>query len=153
MPSQAHARRQCPQCGYEIPSNDELRPDAFFRPWHVVHGRAAVKSYVASLGREAHEWLLSLYVDGEYQLLAVDTIARGDVAGCPVPVWRLMERAHALKAAGFILVHNHPSGDPRPSDPDRRATARLAYLSKELEIPLIDHLIIAGDGMMSVTGP
>lgn len=148
MAGQAQA---CPQCGYITSSNDDIAPDAFFRPWHVMHGRAAVKAYVASLGGEAHEWLLALYVDAQYQLLAVDTVARGDVGSCPLPLWKLMERGHTLPAAAFILVHNHPSGDPRPSSSDLRTTARLAYLSKELDIPLIDHLIIAGDKMMSVS--
>jgi DNA repair protein RadC len=135
-----------------IPSNDDdIAPDTFFRPWHVVHGRSAVKAYVASLGCESHEWLLALYVDAEYQLLAVDTVARGDVGSCALPVWKLLERGHRLPAAAFILVHNHPSGDPRPSWSDINTTNRLAHVSRELGIPLIDHLIIAGTGMMSVT--
>jgi DNA repair protein RadC len=141
---------QCPQCGYIAQSNDELTPDAFFRPWHVVHGRAGVKAYVESLGEEAHEWLLALYVDAGLQLLAVDTVARGDVAGCDVPFWKLINRGHELKAAGFILVHNHPSGDPTPSHSDIRMTARLYHASRDLEMPLLAHLIIAGDEITQV---
>jgi DNA repair protein RadC len=138
---------QCPQCGYVTPQKNE--PD-FFRPWHVVHGRAAVKAYVASLGQEANEWLLALYVDEKFQLLAVDTVARGDVSGVDVPFWKLIDRGHALKAAGFILVHNHPSGDPAPSSTDIRVTRQLALVSRELDIPLLDHLIIAGDELRTV---
>jgi DNA repair protein RadC len=139
----------CPRCGY-VNANDDLPPDAFFRPWDLAHGRAAVKAYVESLGQEAQEWLLALYVDEHLQLLAVDTVARGDVASCPVPFWTLINRGRALKAAGFILVHNHPSGDPTPSWDDIQVTRRLAHVSHELDVPLLDHLIIAGDELREV---
>jgi DNA repair protein RadC len=144
------AQFRCPQCGYLAPSNDDLAPDAFFRPWHVLHGRLAVKSYVASLGRAAHEWLLALYVDVELQLLAVDTVAQGDVSSCDIPTWHLISRGKALGAAGFILVHNHPSGDARASQSDIQSTCRLAHVARELDVPLLDHLVIAGDDMTSV---
>jgi DNA repair protein RadC len=144
------ARWECPQCGYTTPSNDDVVPEAFFRPWHVVYGRQAVKAYVASLGEEAHEWLLALYVDEGYQLLAVDTVARGGVSNVEVPSWALIERAKALKARGFILVHNHPSGDARPSEMDIKATGTLAYVSYELDVPLLDHLIVAGDELRAI---
>lgn len=141
---------QCPQCGYAEPANNRLEPNAFFKPWNLAHGRAAVKAYVASLGQEAHEWLLALYVDGELNLLAVDTVARGGATECPVPFWKLLHRAHTVEAAGFILVHNHPSGDPTPSVADVRVTRRLAHVSHELDFPLLDHFIIAGDEMREI---
>jgi DNA repair protein RadC len=150
LSGQAAAQRQCPQCGYIERPDDDLAPDAFFRPWHVVHGRAAVHAYVASLGQEAHEWLLALYVDAQFQLLAVDTVARGDVSSCKVPFWRLINRGHQLKAAGYILVHNHPSGDPRPSQNDILVTRRLEDLSRDAEMHLLNHLIIACDAMWIV---
>jgi DNA repair protein RadC len=149
MSGNASPQLRCANCGF-YPSNHNLAPGAFFRPWHLLHGRMAVKAYVASLGAEAHEWLLALYVDAKFQLLAVETVAQGDVSSGDIPSWRLIDRAKALGAAGFILVHNHPSGDPTPSDSDIRATVRLAHVSKELDVPLIDHLIIAGDEIRSV---
>ena len=148
MTGPATARWQCPQCGYIQASNDDLAPNAFLRPWHV-RGRGSVKAYVESLGIEAREWLLALYVDPHLHLLAVDTIGRGDVGSCPVPFNRIVERAFQLKASAYILVHNHPSGDPKPSIADIKTTVRLARLSADLEIPLLDHLIIAGDQMIS----
>lgn len=140
---------QCPQCGYTVSdSSAPYRPN--FRPWHIIHGRAGVKAYVASLGHEAHEWLLALYVDESLQLLAVDTVARGDVQSCDVPFWKLIDRGHQLKAAGFVLVHNHPSGDVRASTDDIRVTCRLAHVSRELDMPLLGSHIIAGDEMSDI---
>jgi DNA repair protein RadC len=141
----------CPQCGYISPANDDIAPAAFFRPWHIIHGREGVRAYVASLGQEAHEWLLALYVDDQLRLLAVDTIARGDVDSCRVPFWKLIDRGHRLRAAGYILVHNHPSGDPRPSQNDVLITRRLEDLSRDAEMHLLNHFIIAGDDMWIIT--
>lgn len=150
MSGKASAQWRCPQCGFE-PSNDDVSSEALFRPWHV-RGRVAVKAYVATLGREVREWLLALYVDKDLQLLGVDTIARGGISGCPVNFARILCRGHAFGAAGFILVHNHPSGDPTPSESDIRTTVRLRHVSVEMDMPLIDHLVVAGDRMLSVGG-
>ena len=138
----------CRSCGYIDPANDTLTIPVV-RPWHIL-GRQAVKRYVASLGEETYEWLLALFVDDNYNLLAVDTVARGDVGSCPVPFSRILCFGHSLGASGYVLVHNHPSGDPRPSRDDIQATVRLARLSGDMEIHLLDHLIIAGDRMTSV---
>lgn len=141
---------ECPQCGHVIPPRNDVSPNTFFRPWNLRHGRAAVKAYVDSLGDETNEWLLALYVDGDLELLAVDTVARGHISGCEVPFWKLIDRGHALKAAGFILVHNHPSGNPTPSLNDIRVTRRLANVSRELDIPLLDHFVIAGGELREI---
>jgi DNA repair protein RadC len=117
-----------------------------------VRGSAQVKDYVESLGREATEWLLALYVDQSLQLLAVDTVGRGDVSTVHVSFARILCRGHALNAAGFILVHNHPSGNPKPSKADIQITGRLRRASAELEMPMLDHLIIGGDQIESVGG-
>lgn len=135
----------CLNCGNSLFDVPEI---PIRRPWHVL-GRVAVRSYVASLGHEVHEWLLALFVDSGYSLLAVDTIAKGGVSDVEVNFGRILFRGHQLGAAGFILVHNHPSGDPTPSQADIRITARLAHVSRDLDIPLIDHLIVAGDAMRS----
>jgi DNA repair protein RadC len=117
---------------------------------HPLLGRAAVKEYVLSLGTETHEWLLALYLNKNFRLIAFETVARGDESGFPVPKWHLINCAKALEAAGFVLVHNHPSGDPRPSPSDIKATRSLAQLSRDLDVPLLDHFIIAGDELRQV---
>ncbi|MDB6098792.1 MAG: radC [Gammaproteobacteria bacterium] len=151
MPGQASAGWRCPQCGYTEPSNDDLPPAALFHPWHL-RGRNSVKAYVETLGSEVREWLLALYVDDDLNLLAVDTVGRGDVGSVKVGLARILCRGHMLDATGFILVHNHPSGDPSPSPTDLQTTVRLRRTSEDMEMPLLDHLIIAGEEMVSVGG-
>jgi DNA repair protein RadC len=139
---------RCPNCGHEQAANESSEPD-FFRPWYI-RGRNSVRQYVESLGEEANEWLLALYVDEYFQLLAVDTVGRGDVGSCGVSFRKIFKRGHALNAHGFLLVHNHPSGDPTPSRSDIEVTKRLHVTARNIEMPLIDHLIIGGDRMYSV---
>ena len=53
-------------------------------------------------------------------------------------------------ASAFVLVHNHPSGDPTPSAEDLRFTERVAEAAEILGTPLVDHLIVAGDRYRSL---
>jgi len=63
-----------------------------------------------------------------------------------VYVRKVIERALAHKASGFILAHNHPSGDPTPSDHDRELTQAVKAAAAAVGIRFLDHLII-GDAV------
>jgi len=58
---------------------------------------------------------------------------------------------HAIRerAASVIFVHNHPSGDPTPSKDDKNLTRHLAETGSMLDIPVIDHIVIATEGYVS----
>jgi DNA repair protein RadC len=64
----------------------------------------------------------------------------------PREVFRL---AITESAASIILMHNHPSGNPEPSDEDRKITRQLIEASKIIDIKVLDHIIIAGDSFTS----
>jgi DNA repair protein RadC len=53
-------------------------------------------------------------------------------------------------AAGIIVVHNHPSGDPTPSAEDRAVTRQLVAAGRLLDLPVYDHVIVAGDRWVSL---
>lgn len=112
--------------------------------------RQAVLAYSRSLADEAREWLIAFYVNDELELLAADTIARGTVSSVAIPRGQLICRGRSMGATGFILVHNHPSGDSTPTDADIKETVRLAQLSRDMELPMLAHFVIATDGMREV---
>ena len=56
----------------------------------------------------------------------------------------MMGAFSALGSSGIFLAHNHPSGDPRPSESDRRVTRRLAAAADGLDCTVLDHLVFAG---------
>ncbi|MBT0669796.1 DNA repair protein RadC [Novosphingobium profundi] len=62
----------------------------------------------------------------------------------------VLEPALRLGAHGFLLAHNHPSGDPRASRADIRATRALAALARALDTELVDHLVVGGGEVTSL---
>ncbi len=68
----------------------------------------------------------------------------GDETGAGFPLRTIVADAAEHGSSGILLAHNHPSGDPRPSDSDCRATRRLASAVEALDCAIVDHLIFAG---------
>jgi DNA repair protein RadC len=94
----------------------------------------------------------------EFHLLALDTrsrvlrdvlVTRGLLDSSLVHPREVFRAAIAEAAAGIILVHNHPSGDPTPSPEDRAVTRQLVAAGQLLDLPVYDHVIIAGDRFTS----
>lgn len=141
----------CPLCGTvdQGPFTPILIPRDDNWPWRL-HDRSSVVAYVASLSDEVDEWLLAMFVDPHLALLSVETIARGDARSVTINFRHLIGRGLQIGAAGFLLVHNHPSGDPRASAADVAVTSRLRRVSADLDMPLLDHLIIAGGQVRAV---
>ena len=75
-------------------------------------------------------------------LIADEEQARGTVDHVPVYPREIVRRALELNASALILVHNHPSGDPTPSDADIAMTAQVAQAASTMGITVHDHLII-----------
>jgi DNA repair protein RadC len=72
-------------------------------------------------------------------------ISRGTLNSSLVHPREVFRPAIVEGAAGVFLVHNHPSGDPTPSADDRAITAQLVDAGRLLGIPVLDHVIVAGD--------
>lgn len=83
-----------------------------------------------------------LYLDRKNVLIADEEQARGTVDHVPVYPREVVKRALELNASALILVHNHPSGDPTPSEADIAMTDRIRAAAEVLGLTLHDHLII-----------
>ena len=106
---------------------------------------AARKFFRGCLGEQdgTRENLWVAHVDDEARCLHVSSYD-GDETGAPFPIRDIILDAASHGSAGLLLAHNHPSGDPRPSDGDLRATRRIAVAAEALDCTVIDHLIFAG---------
>ncbi len=82
------------------------------------------------------------FLDIKNTLLADEEQARGTVNHVPVYPREVVKRALELNATALILVHNHPSGDPTPSEADRVMTRKVQKAAEALDIVLHDHVII-----------
>ena len=90
-----------------------------------------------------------LFLDRKNVLIADEEQARGTVDHVPVYPREILKRALELSASALILVHNHPSGDPTPSEADISMTDQIALAASSLGIALHDHIIIGKSDELS----
>jgi DNA repair protein RadC len=97
-----------------------------------------------------HEELWALVLDGHQGLRAARRVAAGGLHGLHVGARDPLRVALRDGGSAFVLVHNHPSGDPAASEEDVRFTAEVARAADVIGVPLIDHVIVARDGVVSM---
>tara|TARA_B100001939_G_scaffold344556_2_gene359202 strand:- start:2407 stop:3117 length:711 start_codon:yes stop_codon:yes gene_type:complete len=102
-----------------------------------------------SMGHQKKEQFRILFLDRKNRLIADEVQQEGTVDHTPVYPREVIKRALELQATAIILVHNHPSGDPTPSQDDILMTRKIGDVGKQLGILLHDHLIIARSGQCS----
>ncbi len=126
-----------------------LRPEPFREP--VLSTSNAVLDYLLlAMGGCRHETLRALFLDGGNRLIRDEQIGAGTVNEAPIYPREIIRRALDLGATGLILAHNHPSGDPAPSEADVRQTINLVDAAKVFGVRVHDHLIIARSGWTSL---
>ena len=96
------------------------------------------------LGKQ-YEELWSMYLSRNKKVLCTQRLTQGNDRYTIVDPKHIYQHALQIGAAGIILIHNHPSGDPSPSEQDIIVTRRIEQAGTLLGIPLVDHIII-GDG-------
>jgi DNA repair protein RadC len=96
------------------------------------------------------ESLRVLLLNTRNQVLAVREVYRGNVNSAVVRAAEVFRDAVRENCPAVIMVHNHPSGDPTPSDEDVRVTKHLVQAGRLLDIELVDHIILAQRGFVSL---
>ncbi len=92
-----------------------------------------------------HEECWVLFLNKANKIIAKEKVSTGGVSGAVLDPRIIIRKAVDKLASAIILVHNHPSGNPTPSELDRRQTRVLRDAAALLDIALLDHVIIAGD--------
>ena len=82
-------------------------------------------------------------------ILGYEFIASGGTAGVFVDAKMIFQAVLLCNASSFVLAHNHPSGNLQPSEQDKRLTERMKRIAKDLDIPLLDHVIVTKESYMS----
>ena len=102
------------------------------------------------LARREQEELHVAVVDGRNGLLALYQVYVGTATGTSVRIAELLRPVVDGGGVGFALVHNHPSGDPEPSDEDLRLTAEVVAAARLLDLEFLDHLVIGRGRWVSI---
>ena len=116
----------------------------------LVQGPADVFEITADLRRLRREHFIGLYLNTRNRLLIRETISIGSLNASIVHPREVFEPAIRQGAASLIVVHNHPSGETDPSEDDLAITRRLSEAGEILGVPLLDHVIVGGNGYTSL---
>lgn len=115
----------------------------------VINSLKDTIQVVKSYADKKQEYLLCLYLNARHELLAQEVIGMGTLNSLRIEPREIFRPAFSSPCAGVIVVHNHPSGDPAPSDDDILFTKRIHEAGEVIGIPLLDHVIIGSHSCYS----
>jgi len=98
---------------------------------------------------EVKERFMVVCLNSANKIIAYDTISVGNLNSSVVHPREIFKTALEQNAASIILLHNHPSGNPDPSNEDIAITKKLVESGKIMDIPVYDHIILAGNNYTS----
>ena len=111
----------------------------------LIRGPEDVFEYAQDMSSLVKENFRGLYLNSKNYIIHDEIISIGHLTASLVHPREVFKSAIEYSAAGIIVLHNHPSGDPDPSENDKKITKTLVETGKILNIPLLDHIII-GEG-------
>lgn len=120
----------------EIIEHHYLRGDVFTNP-------EATKDYIKyKLGRRDREVFAVMFLDNQHQLLEFKVLFLGTIDAASIYPREVVKAALEVNAAAVILAHNHPSGDSKPSNADKRITRKLTDALALVDIRVLDHIVV-----------
>lgn len=111
---------------------------------YILTLNAAKKHFAAHLNGRRNEVIVVLYLDAKNRLIDED-IRSGSIDRVPIYPREIIRRIALLDASAVLIAHNHPSGDPSPSDEDIQLTRNLQEILELIDVVLLDHMIF-GEG-------
>jgi DNA repair protein RadC len=117
---------------------------------NILAGWQALYDYLhVSLGHSRREHVRVLFLNSRNALIAEEEMGVGTVNQASLYVREVIHRALDVGATALILVHNHPSGDPKPSRDDMQLTNHIRDAARVLGLHLHDHLVVSECGIQS----
>jgi len=103
------------------------------------------KFFIPILRDDSKEKFIVVCLNSANKIIKHETISVGNLNSSVVHPREIFKVAIDNSSASIILIHNHPSGNPEPSNEDIRITKKIVETGKIMDIPVFDHLIIAGE--------
>lgn len=117
----------------------------------VLSSWDALQDYLsAAMSHSPVEEVRVLFLNAKNMLIANEAMWRGSVDEASMHVREVMKRAIAHGATAIVIVHNHPSGDPAPSQADVRLTRELVEAGRHMKVAIHDHVIVGTQGQSSL---
>ena len=115
-----------------------------------IEGPEPTYELCRAMGRYRVEVFRALLLDSRHHLIRRATVSRGSLNASIVHPREVFRPAIVASAGSIIVVHNHPSGDPTPSQDDLTITKRLVRVGELVGIPVLDHIIVVRSGYLSL---
>lgn len=122
----------------------------FARGETITSPQASGKYLQVLLGKLEYEVFGVIFLDTRHRIITFKRIFRGTIDGASVHPREVVKEGLKVNAAAVILAHNHPSGEPEPSQADIQITARLKTALELIDIRVLDHLIVGAEGCVSL---
>jgi DNA repair protein RadC len=117
----------------------------------IIHHRHDVQEYLRfAFGLRPTEYVAVLFLDNGNNVIETEIVHEGTVNQCAVYPRTIIEKALRYKATSIIMAHNHPGGSVEPSQSDWAITERLFNICTLMDMPLLDHVIVARDAVVSL---
>ncbi len=123
-----------------------------FQKGREIHFRTPtqVYEYLKGMAYLPKEHVRALYLDVKNRLIREEVVSMGSLNSSPLHPREVIRPALLCNAAGIILAHNHPSGDPTPSPSDMEVTRKIKEACQLMELDLLDHLVLGERGYVSL---
>lgn len=115
----------------------------------VIRSTVDVVALLRDIVEKRQEYLVVLYLNARYELIQKEIVGQGSLNHMLITAKEIFAPALVSPCASIIIVHNHPSGDPTPSDDDIGFTTRIHEAGEVMGIPMLDHVIVAKSGFFS----
>lgn len=135
------------KASFELGKREEL--DVEIKDFDIKNPEAVVKVIRASIKDKAKEHFKLILLNTRNRIIGITNISVGTLNANLVHPREVFKDAITHNAASVVLVHNHPSGDPEPSEDDLKITKRLIEAGKILGIEVVDHIIVAKNRFLS----
>jgi DNA repair protein RadC len=132
---------------FELGRREELEPE--LKDFNIKDPEAVVKAIRASIKDKAKEHFKLILLNPRNKIIGISTISIGTLNASLVHPREVFKDAIIHSAASVVLAHNHPSGDPEPSEDDLTITKRLIEAGKILGVEVKDHIIVGKNGFFS----
>ena len=116
----------------------------------IKNAKDIAKIFIPEMGSLKKEHFKGIYLDSRKKVIKEETIFIGSLNESVIHPREIFKIALEENAASLILIHNHPSGNPKPSDQDIEITKELIRAGEILGIPVLDHIIIGNDKYVSL---
>jgi DNA repair protein RadC len=132
---------------FELGRREELEPE--LKNFDIKDPEALVKVIRASIKDKAKEHFKLILLNPRNKIIGISTISIGTLNASLVHPREVFKDAIVHTAASVVLAHNHPSGDPEPSEDDIKITKKLVESGKILGIDVIDHIVVGKNSFLS----